>query len=122
MIFGDGKRIPHVTLDNPMKESKYSHFTKRPPDNRRCTAKSKRSQQRCKNWAMRERAVCRFHGGKSYRGLASPRYVHGYYSKSLLARAPWIWYEQQLRIEKYIAAEMERIYTSDHQNLYGKRR
>jgi len=31
----------------------------------RCTAKSKRSGKQCKNWAMRKKSRCRFHGGKS---------------------------------------------------------
>jgi hypothetical protein len=30
-----------------------------------CIAKSKRSGARCKNWSMRGKSVCRFHGGKS---------------------------------------------------------
>lgn len=29
---------------------------------------------------------CRMHGGLSLRGLASPRYKHGRYSKDLIAR------------------------------------
>ncbi len=32
---------------------------------RRCRAYSKRSKQRCKNWALRGKGVCRFHGGNS---------------------------------------------------------
>ena len=31
----------------------------------RCTAKSKRSGEQCKNWAMRNKTTCRFHGGRS---------------------------------------------------------
>jgi hypothetical protein len=31
----------------------------------RCTAKSKRSGNQCKNWAIRKKTKCRFHGGKS---------------------------------------------------------
>jgi len=30
-----------------------------------CTAKSKRSKQRCRKWAMRGKTVCHIHGGKS---------------------------------------------------------
>jgi hypothetical protein len=29
------------------------------------------------------------HGGKSYRGFASPRYRHGCYSKDILCRVLW---------------------------------
>lgn len=35
------------------------------PVKRQCTAKSKRSGQRCKNWSCKNRTVCRFHGGRS---------------------------------------------------------
>ena len=31
----------------------------------RCLAKSKRSQEQCKNWAIKQKTMCRFHGGKS---------------------------------------------------------
>lgn len=30
-----------------------------------CTAISKRSKQRCLNWAIRKRTTCRMHGGRS---------------------------------------------------------
>lgn len=30
-----------------------------------CTAKSKRSKNQCKNWALHGRNTCRMHGGKS---------------------------------------------------------
>jgi hypothetical protein len=30
-----------------------------------CTAKSKRSREQCRNWAIRGRTTCRMHGGKS---------------------------------------------------------
>jgi hypothetical protein len=51
----------------------------------RCGAKT-RSGEPCKNAKMHPAGRCRMHGGKSYRGVASPRYVHGRYSKELLAR------------------------------------
>jgi len=39
--------------------------TRMPDENdpRRCTAKSSRSQQRCKKWAIEHGTVCRTHGG-----------------------------------------------------------
>lgn len=45
----------------------------------RCTAKSKRSGQRCKGPAVRGWTVCRFHGagGGSGPGKAHPAYKHG---------------------------------------------
>lgn len=36
-----------------------------PAQDRRCTARSKRSGQQCRNWALRGKSKCRFHGGKS---------------------------------------------------------
>ena len=49
-----------------------------------CGAKT-RSGGQCKNLAMHPAGRCRMHGGKSLRGLASPRYKHGKYSKDTLA-------------------------------------
>ena len=50
-----------------------------------CGART-RSGGRCKNLAMHPAGRCRMHGGKSLRGLASPRYKHGKYSKDTLAK------------------------------------
>ena len=30
-----------------------------------CTAKSKRSKERCRRWALRGKSVCHMHGGRS---------------------------------------------------------
>jgi hypothetical protein len=51
--------------------------------NRQCTAKSKRSGCRCKNYACRDRETCRMHGGKSLRGADHPNFRHGRCSKLL---------------------------------------
>jgi hypothetical protein len=48
-----------------------------------CHAKSKRTGLPCKEPAMRGQSVCYHHGGKSLRGIASPRYKTGEYSKYL---------------------------------------
>lgn len=53
---------------------------------RRCIAWARQSGRRCKQPAMWGRDVCRFHGGKSYRGIASPRMTHGQYCKDILSR------------------------------------
>lgn len=45
-----------------------------------CTAKSKRSKERCQNWAIRKKNTCRFHGG----GSTGPRTKEGQ-EKSRLA-------------------------------------
>jgi hypothetical protein len=50
---------------------------------RQCTANSKRSGKRCRKPAMRGRSVCLVHGGKTPRGIASPQFRHGRYSRSL---------------------------------------
>ena len=64
---------------NPMKgqELKYA-FQKAP----RCTAKSKRTGQRCRAPAVRGWNVCRFHGarGGAPKGKANGSWKHGYYS------------------------------------------
>lgn len=51
-----------------------------------CTAKSKRSGEQCKKDAMRGSTKCHMHGGKSPKGIASPAYQTGRYSKYLPAR------------------------------------
>lgn len=59
----------------------------------KCKAKSKRTELRCKNWAIRGKNVCRFHGGcsigpKTAQGRESVRkahYKHGGYMKKTIA-------------------------------------
>ncbi len=48
-----------------------------------CTAKSKRTGQRCRGDAMVGKNVCYFHGGKSLSGPANPAYRTGRYSDIL---------------------------------------
>lgn len=50
---------------------------------RQCTATSKRSGKRCRKPAMRGRSVCMSHGGKTPRGVDSPHFQHGRYSRSI---------------------------------------
>ncbi len=47
----------------------------------RCSAKSKRSGERCKKDAVKGREVCHIHGGKSLAGTASPSWKDGSRSK-----------------------------------------
>jgi hypothetical protein len=51
-----------------------------------CTAKSKRSGERCKNFCSPGRTTCRFHGGRTPRGFGLPQTRHGHYSKFLPPR------------------------------------
>ncbi len=53
---------------------------------RQCTATSKRSGARCRKPAMQGRTVCRAHGGATPRGVASPHFRHGRWSKDLPAQ------------------------------------
>ncbi len=46
-----------------------------------CTAKSKRTQERCKRFAVADRTVCKHHGGKTPRGFEHPNLKHGKRSK-----------------------------------------
>ena len=48
-----------------------------------CTARSKRSGCRCKNYACRGRQTCRMHGGVSKRGCNHPNFRHGRFTKEL---------------------------------------
>ena len=48
-----------------------------------CSAKSKRTGERCKGLAVRGRQTCRMHGGTATRGMAAPQTIHGRYSKAL---------------------------------------
>lgn len=50
---------------------------------RRCHAKSKKTQQQCRRLAMVGNTVCYLHGGRSRRGIFSPQYKTGKYSKYL---------------------------------------
>ena len=50
---------------------------------RQCTAKSKRSGRQCRKSAMKGRTVCLAHGGRTPRGVASPNFKTGRYSRSL---------------------------------------
>lgn len=49
----------------------------------RCTAKSKQSGSQCKKDAVEGYTVCHIHGGKTPRGLSSPNFKTGKYSKYL---------------------------------------
>src|SRR5262249_4592658 len=51
--------------------------------NFQCAAKSKRSGARCRNYACRDRATCRMHGGRSRRGADHPNFRDGRHSKVL---------------------------------------
>ena len=59
------------------------HGSNDQPITRQCTARSKRSGERCRKHAMRGRTVCLAHGGRTPRGVASPHFKTGRYSRSL---------------------------------------
>lgn len=50
---------------------------------KQCTAKSKRTGERCKARAVNGRDVCYHHGGATLKGANSPVITHGRYSKHL---------------------------------------
>lgn len=51
-----------------------------------CTATVYKTQQQCRRRAVEGRNVCQVHGGATPRGIASPHYKTGRYSKYLPAR------------------------------------
>lgn len=51
-----------------------------------CTAKSKRTGERCRRAATPGRTVCYYHGGRTLAGVASGTFKHGRYSKVLPGR------------------------------------
>lgn len=48
-----------------------------------CTAKARTTGIQCRREAVPGRGVCYLHGGRSLRGIASPRFVHGRYSRDI---------------------------------------
>ena len=56
------------------------------PVSPRCTAHSRRTGEPCRQPAMHGRAVCRLHGGKTPRGIASPHWRGRGYSKDMPTR------------------------------------
>lgn len=52
----------------------------------RCKAKNTTNGEQCKNHAVKGMEVCRKHGGASLKGIASPSYKTGRYSKYLPGR------------------------------------
>ena len=49
----------------------------------KCTAKAKSTQKRCTRWAMKGTTVCYVHGGPTPRGIASPNFKTGRYTKEI---------------------------------------
>jgi hypothetical protein len=73
-----------------------------------CKAMSKRSGERCRKHASKGRNACSMHGGKSLRGVDSPRFKTGRYSKYLPDRLAEKYHEaladeELLRLDDEIA-------------------
>lgn len=82
------------------------------PADRQCGATT-RDGDACKNWAMRGRTRCRMHGGKSRRGMAAPRYQHGFYSQDFTCRVLWIGARRGGLTTRIFAAEMRAAALTD---------
>jgi len=52
----------------------------------KCNATSKRTGQPCQRWAVNGSSKCQVHGGVTPRGIASPHFKTGRYSKAMPAR------------------------------------
>lgn len=61
----------------------------------KCTATSKRTGERCNAQAVTGRNVCYHHGGKTPRGVASPHFKTGRWSKDLPTRLSALYEETQ---------------------------
>lgn len=74
----------------------------------KCSAKSKRSGVKCKNAAVTDSDKCRIHGGKSPKGMASPHFKSGQFSKldylpkKLAGRIEKIYGDQLVNLEQSI--------------------
>ncbi len=83
----------------------------KPPSDRQCGART-RDGDPCKNWGIPPSGRCRMHGGRSRLWFASPRYVHGRYSRygyaAALARGERQRAKAHARAERIVAAERAR--------------
>lgn len=66
-----------------LKEKAQRAYVPTENDSRRCCAKSKQTGQRCGCWAVPGKKVCRFHGGRTPTGTASPHFKTGRYCRYL---------------------------------------
>lgn len=78
------------------------------PRERQCGAKT-RAGGPCRNWGMQPSGRCRMHGGKSYGGIASSTFKHGWYSTYPPFSAVRKQIELRIAIERRVAARMEAI-------------
>lgn len=90
-----------------------------------CKAKSKRSGEQCKKSAVEGYEVCEIHGGKTPRGIASPHFKHGRYSKDIPARLAERYLEaisdpDLLSLDAEIAATTTRIGDLFHRADFGE--
>jgi hypothetical protein len=79
-----------------------------PPDERRCTARSKQRNARCNAWALPGKGVCYYHGGATTapRGKASPHWKHGERSRETEERRDFA--AEVIAKAKVIEADMGR--------------
>jgi hypothetical protein len=72
-----------------------------------CTARSKRTGERCKGPAVRGWTVCRFHGagGGAPSGERNGRYKHGQFTKAAKAERKAL--RELLRLAREVAEQIE---------------
>ena len=83
MSAGSRRRNCSVGRTSTLMDNERPHGSNNRPITRQCTAMSKRSGVQCRKPAMRGRTVCLAHGGRTPRGVASPHFKTGRYSRSL---------------------------------------
>src|SRR3712207_2821920 len=71
----------------------------KPPPEKQCTARSRRTGQRCEAWRVKGSSVCYHHGGATPRGIDAGAFRHGRYSKSIPDRLTAT-YQQSLADEQ----------------------
>lgn len=74
-----------------------------------CTAKSKSTQERCKNPCVTGSTKCRLHGGKSPKGIESPNFKHGRFSSHLPTKLGAIYEDIENDLELNILSRNMRL-------------
>jgi len=101
------------SMNNDIETTKPNPFWLRPSNENRCAARSKRSGEQCKNFALRGKRVCRIHGGLSS-GPKVPAVKHGLDSLEAIK-------ERLLQRVKATAAEERKVFEIEVEDWIASR-